>query len=148
MNAVIQLKLLNKVEELCKQRNVRITPQRLEVLRLIIAQKTNAISAYDLLKLLRKSEPQAKPPTIYRVLDFLIEQGLVHKVESTNSFMLCKYFYDPSHTYAVFICDKCGQVTEKSADNIKNILQNMAKQACFAMSHNVVEAHGFCPQCN
>ncbi len=72
--------LLAQAEKICAQRNVRLTPQRLEVLRLMSLQD-GAISAYDLLDLLREAEPQAKPPTVYRALDFLLEQGFVHKVE-------------------------------------------------------------------
>ncbi|ABF14218.1 zinc uptake transcriptional repressor Zur [Candidatus Palibaumannia cicadellinicola] len=146
MKAAIQIQLLSQAEKLCQQRHARMTPQRLEVLRLMIKQN-NAISAYELLDLLRKSEPQAKPPTIYRALDFLMEQGFIHRVESTNSFMLCHDFTDPSHTSAFFICDRCGHVTEKTAENIRNILQKMAAKASFTMSYNVVETHGVCPQC-
>ena len=76
--------MLAHAEKLCPQRGVRLTPQRLEVLRLMSLQQ-GAISAYDLLDLLREKEPQAKPPTVYRALEFLLEQGFVHKVESTNS---------------------------------------------------------------
>lgn len=52
--------LLAQAEKICAQRNVRLTPQRLEVLRLMSLQD-GAISAYDLLDLLREAEPQAKP---------------------------------------------------------------------------------------
>ena len=105
--------LLAQAEKLCAQRNVRLTPQRLEVLRLMSLQQ-GAISAYDLLDLLRESEPQAKPPTVYRALDFLLEQGFVHKVESTNSYVLCHLFDQPTHTSAMFICDRCGGVKESA----------------------------------
>lgn len=88
---------------------MRLTPQRPEVLRLMSLQD-GAISAYDLLDLLREAEPQAKPPTVYRALDFLLEQGFVHKVESTNSYVLCHLFDQPTHTSAMFICDRCGAV--------------------------------------
>ena len=93
--------LLAQAEKICAQRNVRLTPQRLEVLRLMSLQD-GAISAYDLLDLLREAEPQAKPPTVYRALEFLLEQGFVHKVESTNSYVLCHLFDQPpyfSHVY-------------------------------------------------
>ncbi len=50
-----------------------------------------AISAYDLLDLLREIEPQAKPPTVYRGLEFLMEQGFIHKIESTNSYVVCHH---------------------------------------------------------
>ncbi len=93
--------LLAQAEKICAQRNVRLTPQRLEVLRLMSLQD-GAISAYDLLDLLREAEPQAKPPTVYRALDFLLEQGFVHKVESTNSYVLC-HLVRPAHPYVSYV---------------------------------------------
>ena len=99
--------MLAHAEKLCAQRGVRLTPQRLEVLRLMSLQQ-GAISAYDLLDLLREKEPQAKPPTVYRALEFLLEQGFVHKVESTNSYVLCHLFDQPTHSSAMFICDRRG----------------------------------------
>ena len=115
--------LLAQAEKICAQRNVRLTPQRLEVLRLMSLQD-GAISAYDLLDLLREAEPQAKPPTVYRALDFLLEQGFVHKVESTNSYVLCHLFDQPTHTSAMFICDRCGAVKEECAEGVEDIMRN------------------------
>ncbi len=67
--------MLAHAEKLCAQRGVRLTPQRLEVLRLMSLQQ-GAISAYDdLLDLLREKEPQAKPPTVYRALEFFTRAG-------------------------------------------------------------------------
>jgi Fur family zinc uptake transcriptional regulator len=138
--------LLAQAEKLCAQRNVRLTPQRLEVLRLMSLQQ-GAISAYDLLDLLRESEPQAKPPTVYRALDFLLEQGFVHKVESTNSYVLCHLFDQPTHTSAMFICDRCGVVKEEAAEGVEDIMHTLAARMGFALRHNVIEAHGLCSAC-
>ncbi|STR65858.1 zinc uptake transcriptional repressor [Klebsiella michiganensis] len=103
MDKTTSQQMLAHAEKLCAQRGVRLTPQRLEVLRLMSLQQ-GAISAYDLLDLLREKEPQAKPPTVYRALEFLLEQGFVHKVESTNSYVLCHLFDQPTHSSAMFIC--------------------------------------------
>ncbi|MGV3345285.1 zinc uptake transcriptional repressor Zur [Enterobacteriaceae bacterium LUAb1] len=138
--------LLMQAEQLCQQRNVRLTPQRLEILRLM-ADQHGAISAYDLLDLLRKSKPQAKPPTVYRALDFLLEQGFIHRVESTNSYVVCHHFTGPSHTSALLICDSCGSVDEQQAQGVEDILQKISQQCGFTLHHNVVEAHGACLQC-
>ncbi|WP_411705224.1 zinc uptake transcriptional repressor Zur [Edaphovirga cremea] len=146
MNSTNQERLLAQAENLCQQRNVRLTPQRLEVLRLM-AEQPGAISAYDLLDLLRVSEPQAKPPTVYRALDFLLEQGFIHRVESANSYVLCHHFEEPTHTSALFICDRCSLVTEKTTEGIEEALAKLAQEAGFALRHSVVEAHGLCPQC-
>ncbi|CAO98145.1 Zinc uptake regulation protein (Zinc uptake regulator) [Erwinia tasmaniensis Et1/99] len=125
---------------------MRLTPQRLEVLRLM-SQHNGAISAYDLLDLLRVSEPQAKPPTVYRALDFLLEQGFIHRVESTNSYVVCHHFEQPSHTSAMLICDRCGQVTEQPAEGVEDILKSLALKSGFTLGHSVIEAHGFCRPC-
>lgn len=139
-------KILSQAETICQQRNVRLTPQRLEVLRLM-SQHQGAISAYDLLDLLRASEPQAKPPTIYRALDFLLEQGFVHRVESTNSYVVCHHFEQPSHTSAMLICVRCGSVAEQQAEGVENILKSLALTSGFALAHSVIEAHGLCHNC-
>lgn len=146
MDSSDQDKLLAQAESICQQRNVRLTPQRLEVLRLMALQP-GAISAYDLLDLLRVSEPQAKPPTVYRALDFLLEQGFIHRVESTNSYVLCHHIEEHSHTSALFICDRCGLVAERQTGGIEETLQQLAQQAGFTLRHSVVEAHGLCDAC-
>lgn len=139
-------RILLTATELCRQRSVRLTPQRLEVLRLM-ARQNGAISAYDLLDLLRVTEPQAKPPTVYRALDFLLKQGFIHKVESTNGYIMCHHFDHPSHTSALFICDHCTQVTEHHIEGIEKILHNIANKIDFNLKHSVVETHGTCARC-
>ena len=146
MDKTTTQELLAQAEKLCAQRNVRLTPQRLEVLRLMSLQE-GAISAYDLLDLLRETEPQAKPPTVYRALDFMLEQGFVHKVESTNSYVLCHLFDQPTHSSAMFICDRCGVVKEECAEGVEDIMHTLAAKMGFALRHNVIEAHGLCPAC-
>ena len=147
MDKTTSQEMLAQAEQLCVQRNVRLTPQRLEVLRLMSLQN-GAISAYDLLDLLREAEPQAKPPTVYRALEFLLEQGFVHKVESTNSYVLCHLFDQPTHTSAMFICDRCGVVREEQAEGVEDIMHSLAAKLGFALRHNVIEAHGLCTQCS
>ncbi|QOI10820.1 zinc uptake transcriptional repressor Zur [Blochmannia endosymbiont of Colobopsis nipponica] len=145
MNIKIQC-LLNHAVTLCNQRCVRLTPQRLEVLR-IISQQTKAMSAYDLLELLKKSIPKAKPSTIYRALDFLLNQKFIHRIESTNKFMICHHFMKSAHTFAFLICDNCNQVIEKITKDVKKILQNLADTSDFKISYDIIEAHGTCKKC-
>lgn len=138
--------LLAQAESLCLNRGVRLTPQRAEVLRLM-AEQNASISAYDLLDQLRISEPQAKPPTIYRALDFLLEQGFIHRVESNNSYVVCHHFDEPAHTSVMLVCDNCAVVTEKHAHGVEKILAGLADQASFKIRHSVIEAHGLCENC-
>ncbi|MGF1688816.1 zinc uptake transcriptional repressor Zur [Photobacterium japonica] len=138
--------LLETAQQLCEQRGVRLTPQRLKTLSLIIEQR-RSISAYELLDLLRESEPQAKPPTVYRALDFLLAQGFVHKVESTNTYIACCLLEHADHCSQLLICDACGAVEECHDDELAKLLRHRAEQNGFAITHHVVESHGICQQC-
>ncbi|MGF1684380.1 zinc uptake transcriptional repressor Zur [Photobacterium makurazakiensis] len=141
-----QTQLLVKAQQICEQRGVRLTPQRLKVLGLIIKHHSS-ISAYELLDLLRETEPQAKPPTVYRALDFLLAQGFVHKVESTNSYIACCLLGHADHCSQLLICDGCGTVEEYHDDELAKLLSQKAEQQGFEISNHVVESHGICQQC-
>ena len=67
---------LSKAEMVCSDQNVSLTPMRKRVLELVWAEEHNEIKAYDLLEKLKKQEPSAKPTTVYRALDFLMENNL------------------------------------------------------------------------
>lgn len=146
MTNMTSQQILIQAEKMCLQRGVRLTSQRAEVLRLM-AEQPGSISAYDLLDQLRVSEPQAKPPTVYRALDFLLEQGFIHRVESNNSYVMCHHFEVPAHTSVMLVCDRCAAVTEKQAQGVEKIIAGLAGEAQFALRHSVIEAHGLCENC-
>lgn len=138
--------LIEKIETLCKKRGIKLTTQRRTVLDIMLSAN-KAMSAYDLLDLLKVSEPQAKPPTIYRALEFLLEHGFIHKVESSNSYIICPNFHDPEHISILFICDKCQQIIEKHSEDIEKQLKQLAQQSHFLIKHSVLEIHGICQSC-
>ncbi|MCG3730965.1 zinc uptake transcriptional repressor Zur [Vibrio cincinnatiensis] len=140
-------KLSKQIEEICAARGVRLTSQRKRVFDLICASK-KASSAYDLLEDLKISEPQAKPPTVYRALDFLLEQGFIHRVESTNSFISCCSCNAHKHFSQLLICDQCGNVIELQNDNLIAMLANNAEKHGFTITNHVIESHGVCQSCS
>ena len=146
MQPQLPAQFLAEAQSLCQKRGVRMTSQRAEVLRLM-AEHYGAISAYDLLDKLRVSEPQAKPPTVYRALDFLLEQGFIHRVASNNSYVVCPHFEHPSHTSVMLICDNCASVSERHAEGVEQLISTRARQAGFILRHSVIEAHGLCEKC-
>ena len=101
---------LNHAEQLCTARGVRLTPLRRRVLELV-QSRHEAVKAYDLLAQLSTDGHAAKPPTVYRALDFLLEQGLVHRVDSLNAFVGCNH-PDTPHAAHLLICKTCGRVDE------------------------------------
>ncbi len=139
--------IIEQVESICAERGVRLTTQRRRVFELICSSHS-ASSAYDLLEQLKESEPQAKPPTVYRALDFLLEQGFIHRVESTNSFITCCSFNTQQHFFQLLICDKCGGVVELEDENLEALLAKNAEKHGFKLTKQVIETHGECQACS
>ncbi|MFT6086245.1 MAG: Fur family zinc uptake transcriptional regulator [Glaciecola sp.] len=137
--------LLVKAKSYCKDKGARLTPLRERVYEILLSQDS-AIGAYDLLDELRKTEDNAKPPTVYRALDFFLGLGLVHKVESTNAFMACHHF-GSSHPVQFLICDTCGDVQEIQSAGVKETLEAQAEQNAFVILRQTIEAHGVCQKC-
>lgn len=139
------LRLVTKAEQLCTQRGARMTPARREVFELL-ARESGSIGAYELLDKLKDAVPNAKPPTIYRALDFLQEQGFVHKITSSNSYVLCSHF-DHQHPVQMLICESCGSVQEIQSDGVYDALRKQAESHGFEVASQTIEAHGCCKDC-
>lgn len=137
--------LLERADALCKARGVRLTPQRRTVLRLV-SDAGQPLSAYELLDLLRAELPNAAPPTVYRALDFLIEQKLIHKLESLHAYVGCDH---PEHAHAsqFLICSDCGDVSEVEDSDVQASLQAATKAQGFVSNRPIIEVIGTCADC-
>ncbi len=142
-----ETKILTQAHAVCKKRGARLTPIREQVLKLLI-KRNGAVGAYDLLSELQVIDASAKPATIYRSLDFLNQQGFVHKIESINSFVMCHHLSECNHPVQLLICDECGHVDEMQSESLESTLRTTAKSTGFTISHQIVEAHGVCKRCN
>ncbi len=136
---------LKNAAELCRERNVRFTEIRRRVLELVWASH-RSIKAYDILSTLSEKGKKPQPPTVYRALDFLVEQGFVHKVESQNAFVGCIH-PEHSHNCQLLICEKCGTVEELCNENVTTELTNAAKTKTFRIKNITLEIKGICKNC-
>ncbi len=132
-------------ERLCVDRGVQLTPIRHKILELIW-ESHKAVKAYELLDRLKPLQQAAKPATIYRALDFLIEQGLIHRVESLNAFVGCRCS-GHQHEQLLLICKHCQEVEERSAKEVMSALAGEIKQAGFIVYSKAIEVHGICAKC-
>jgi Fur family zinc uptake transcriptional regulator len=138
-------KAISAAEQVCAVRGVRLTPIRRKVLELIW-ESHRAVKAYDLLDRIKPLEQAAKPATVYRALDFLLEQGLVHRVESLNAFVGC-CCAESQHELLLLICNRCQQVEERPAPDVMAVLASEIQQAGFAVHRKAIEIHGLCAEC-
>ena len=129
----------------CEASGQRFTRLRQRVLELVW-QNHEPVKAYDILDELKHEKASSAPPTVYRALDFLQEQGLVHKIESLNAYIGCG---DPtdSHSSQFLICSDCGAVAELGDVDIQNLLDQKAKHFGFKIDQQMVEINGHCQAC-
>ncbi|MDF2180316.1 transcriptional repressor [Aliiglaciecola sp. CAU 1673] len=140
-----QQALVEKARHHCESQGARFTHLREKVYELLL-QKQGATGAYELLDNLKETENSAKPATVYRTLDFLLEFGLVHRLESSNAFIACHHF-GCNHPVQFLICDRCGEVQEIQSEGLKETLDRQAKEHGFKVSKQTIEAHGICAAC-
>lgn len=137
---------LQIAEQVCVQNGTQLTALRREVLALILKAET-PITAYQLLDQLKSTRKSAVPPTIYRSLEFLLENRLIHKIERLNSYISCTEA-DHVHAEAQFlICKDCGTVLELEDHDVSTAVANAAAQQGFMPSRAVVEIDGLCSLC-
>ncbi len=138
-----QHKLLSAARDLCESRNLRLTERREQVLQILL-QSHQPMGAYDILAELNHGSARIAPPIVYRALDFLLAEGLVHRIECKNAFIGCVH---PGHGDAAqfLICKNCDKVAE--LQNSASALQEDARNIGFAVDHSVVELTGTCADC-
>jgi len=137
---------VREVASVCELRGLRLTEIRTQVLELIAAQE-KPVKAYDLLDKLKDDRSNAAPPTVYRALDFLLENGFIHKLESINAYVGCHH---PSvaHHVPFLICDKCESATEICDERVAKLLSEQAKALGFRARAQTLEVHGVCKSCD
>lgn len=136
---------LAAAEALCARHNLRLTDLRRRVLQLVWTRH-GPVGAYALLDALKEEGYAAAPPTVYRALDFLLEHGLVHRIERLNAFVGCPQPGVP-HIGQFLICSACGAAAEIDDPGIVHALRQGAALRGFRIEHQTVEVTGLCPAC-
>lgn len=136
---------LGAAEARCATERLRFTPVRRKVLEILLHEH-RALGAYTILDRLREAGFGSQPPVAYRALDFLVANGLAHKIERLNAFIACAQPGNP-HTPAFMICRSCDAVAETQSSPARGALGDAARATGFRIERTVVEAEGLCPAC-
>lgn len=135
---------LGAAEARCERRGERMTAPRRRVLELLLASG-EPVKAYDLIAAFGDDGQAAKPPTVYRALEFLERQGLAHRIASISAYVACSHG-DRAHAAAFLICDCCGAAVEVSPPDAAG-LEREASQEGYVLERVAIEGHGLCGVC-
>ncbi len=137
---------LAAAQTLCGERGQRLTPIRHDVLAALLASH-QPLGAYDIIDRLSPTGPRPAPITVYRALEFLRENGLVHRIESRNAFIACVHNHAAGELVVFLICERCGAVGEAPAVDVTATLTAAARSAGFTPKSPVIELTGICTHC-
>ena len=137
---------VSRAHDLCARRGARLTPLREQVLELVWRSHA-PIGAYQLMERLAESRGRVAPPTIYRALDFLTREGLIHRIDSLNAYVGCPSPARPHQAY-FFICRACGDAAEFHDPELSATLGRCVDRASFQVDAATVELAGLCARCS
>jgi Fur family zinc uptake transcriptional regulator len=136
---------LSRAADVAAERGVRLTPVRRRALEILL-EAHRAMGAYEVLERLAADGFGHQPPVAYRALDFLVENGLAHRIRRLNAFAACMH-PGVAHAPVFLICRECDAVAETGGDAVRASLEQAAARQGFVIERANVEALGLCPNC-
>jgi Fur family transcriptional regulator, zinc uptake regulator len=138
---------LTSAEASCRARGARLTPMRRGVLETLYATH-RPLGAYDIIEVLAERDGRRLAPiTIYRALDFLLEQGFAHRLASRNAFIACPHGHAADDLVAFLICETCGGVDEMSSSGVAGAISDLLADEGFEPQLQILEISGRCAHC-
>lgn len=129
----------------CQTHDIKLTPLRESILS-IIAATSQPLTAYAILEILQRNKPKAQVMSVYRVLEFLLAKGLIHRIESLNAVMPCSHLFE-KHLSQWLICRECGSAEECALPAMQQGIDDIEKHTGFAVTMPTIELLGVCPSC-
>jgi Fur family zinc uptake transcriptional regulator len=126
---------------------LKITSLRKSVL-FILWNTEKPLKAYEILDNLLEIKKNARPPTVYRVLDYFVDYGVIHKIESIQSYTLCR---EPEKHYSsevLMVCNDCHQVNELYDGAMHALVQKLSQENHFQLGKSAIELRGICEKCS
>jgi len=138
------------IEKICRKKGISLTQKRQNIFKILLTSVI-PLSAYDITDAYKKTFKTSIPTmSVYRILEFLSDYGLVHKLESTNQYLACSHLQcDHEHTNAQFlICNSCSQVEEVAlTSELHQQIEQGVEQTGFKLDSMQFELHGTCKSC-
>lgn len=145
-HALCKADVIAEAEAICSARGTRLTKLRRQVLS-VLASGHRPLGAYEIMDRLAADGPRPAPITVYRALEFLMENGLAHRLASRNAFLACLHGHAASDEVIFLICERCGAVGEAASKPTQDAINSAAAAAGFTPHMPVIEVTGLCAHC-
>lgn len=136
-------------DEICAIKNIKLTMLRKEILS-ILFHKNKPMGAYEILEKLKKKRSSAEPPTVYRVLKWLVDAHLIHRIEAQNTYVLCSIIDEKKqlHKTILLFCNNCHKSYEYEDAHIFNSIKKFIEKYQIEIDETLIEMKGLCTKCH
>lgn len=138
---------VKRAHQLCEAQSVRLTPLRESVLRALLSSH-KALGAYEIIEKLQEDGRRLAPISVYRVIEVLVDAGLVHRLESQNAFFACLAEHSDMRSLLVLVCKNCARVAEAEAPSAWKAIKSITQMNGFSVSETILEIQGTCADCD
>ena len=137
---------LTKAKFICEDKGLRLTKIREFILK-TVWENHKPTKAYELLDKITGLDYSPEPPTVYRALDFLLNNGFIHRINSLNAFVGCSHPLKHSECYFM-ICKTCNEIKECCDEKITNAIRKTLDANQFSHKNIAIEISGECYECS
>lgn len=135
-----------RAKQVCEARGIRLTALREAVLG-VLTGSHKALGAYEIIDRMNEQGRRLAPISVYRIIDVLVEAGLVHRLESKNAYFACLSRHENASSMVVLLCEACNRVAEAEAPEAWGAIKAITHDTGFSVSATVLEIQGQCPDC-
>ena len=140
--------VITEVEEKLKSKEYKLTPQRQQILQVLLENKDKHLSAEDVYTLVKKKAPDVGLATVYRTLELIVEFDIVHSINFGDGRKRYEYGDDSEgHHHHHAICLKCGKITEINEDLLEDLEKQVSKDYNFSVTDHELKIYGYCRTC-
>ncbi|MDR2503432.1 MAG: transcriptional repressor [Deltaproteobacteria bacterium] len=136
---------LREAENICVRNGVRLTRLRRDILESLLASG-GPVKAYDLIELMRDKGERLTPATVYRTLDFLLQYGLAHRINSLNAYVPCTANHE-EHAMLMFVCSECRRTEELDDPALYDYMRSRLGELGMSLRDSSIEIQGLCRKC-
>jgi len=135
-----------RARDICDLKGIRLTALRESVLR-VLTGSHRALGAYEIIDQMNAQGRRLAPISVYRIIDVLLEAGVMHRLESKNAYFACLSGHDDKASRVVLLCNGCNRVAEAEAPAAWGAINSLTRETGFSISATVLEIQGLCSDC-
>lgn len=131
--------------EFIRKKGLRNTPEREAIIQEIFATHDH-FDVDELYLRLKNKNKKISKPSIYRLIPYLLESGLIQEAYFEDGHLHYEHIYGHKH-HCHLRCLNCGKIIEFEEKPLKQVEKKLAEKYGFIVRGHKFEVLGYCPKC-